>query len=121
MASDFLLDMNSHDIDISTGTMQLLASDEMQVVAQRVKIALQIRVGEYFRNVNIGIPYFNEFFLFKNNKAYVDQYLIGYIEQIDGVDSVDNFTSDLNEQRKLNITVDIKTKVGTTTLTLGSF
>jgi hypothetical protein len=67
--ADFLLD-STHDLDLSTNDIQIVTGDS--AIKQHLKIRLQFFLGEWFLNVNIGIPYWTEIFI-KNPKLIVIQ------------------------------------------------
>lgn len=106
MPTDLKLDPLTHDIDLSLGGE--VFSDNIEVVAQRIKIAILLRKGEWFRNEFEGLPYQQEFFKRKNNKQLIDQTMIAYINDIEDVDKVINYTSTVDVVRRniaINVTV----------------
>lgn len=111
MPSDLRLDVHTHDLDISSGTIQLITSN-IEVVAQRVKIAILTKTGEWFKDVNAGLPYYQEFFTKKNNKSLIDQTMIKYISDIEDVLRVADYSSTITPQRVLSISVTVETTTG---------
>ena len=111
MPTDIKLNTSSHDIDLSQGSI-LLHDSNTEVVAQRVKIALLTKQGEWFVNLLEGIPYYTEFFRNKNNKSYIDQYMINYINNIQDVTTIQDYTSTIGNDRVLRISVTIITDDG---------
>lgn len=109
MPTDIKLDRRTHDVDLSSGTIELFTSNP-RAVAQRVKVAILRRRREWFRDINSGVPYYTEFFQRKNNKNFIDQFMINYISKIEGVQEVVQYNSSLDAStRTLNITFTIKT------------
>ena len=118
MPTDIKLDPTTHDLDLAsadpvtglTNTFKLYKLNT-KVVAQRVKIALLYRRGEWFRDINTGLPYTQEFFRAKNNKDFVDTTIEQYIAGIEDVISVVSYKSVIIN-RRLDVTVTIKTTAG---------
>lgn len=113
MPSDLLMSRYNHDLDISSGTSVVVQEDNPQVVAQRVKIALLIRKGEFFLNTNYGVPYLTDFLIYRNNKIYIDSYMKAYINDVEDVNAVTDYYSEIeHDTRHLKITVDMNTRIG---------
>lgn len=111
MPTDIKLDPLTHDIDLTSGGEMF--TDNASVVAQRVKIAILLKRGEWFRNTSEGIPYYQEFFKRKNNKQAVDSFMVTYIGQVEDVARVVDYRSTLDVvTRALNITVSVETYNG---------
>ena len=55
MSVDFKLDLTTGDLDFTDGLT--VESDETIVAAQRLMLALNINLGEWFANVDFGVPY----------------------------------------------------------------
>jgi hypothetical protein len=106
MLRDLKLDSNSHDLDISSGTLGLFEEKEA-ALAQRVKVAILKKQGEWFKDTLAGVPYFQEFFTKKINKPFIDQYMIEYIGDVEGVASVSSYSSTIISGRKLVIDVTV--------------
>lgn len=111
MPTDFKLDSTSHDLDLSGGTIEL-HDVNTRVVAQRVKIAILTKQGEWFANVLSGVPYYTEFFRSKNNKTLIDQFMVDYINDVEDVREVTDYQSTIGTDRVLRITVTITTFSG---------
>lgn len=110
MPSDIKLDRNTHDIDLSTQRVELF-EENPEVLAQRIKIALLLRAGEWFANISKGVPYL-EFSRFKRNKSFADSVMIAEIESVDGVEELETYSSTLENNRKLVISFAVKTYGG---------
>lgn len=112
MPTDLVLDPTTNDLDISSGSLELF-TDNLSVVAQRVKVAILIRQGEWFRNITEGVPYYQEFFTRKNNKPFIDQFMISYISRVEDVNRVVFYESSIDIARRiLNISVGVETSDG---------
>lgn len=68
---DILLDPNSHDVVFVNGAAPVTRSQQ-DVVAQRLKITLQTFLGEWFLNLDTGLPYFQQILTKIRNKSTVD-------------------------------------------------
>lgn len=108
---DIKLD-NNHDLDFSSNTMKL-TSTFSEEVGQRVKIALLYRKGEWFANVERGVPYASQVFSKKEQLKTVEAFLRPYIEDVEGVRRVIRFTTNI-VNRKLTVAVLIETTESTT-------
>jgi hypothetical protein len=111
MPTDLRLDTNTHDLDLSQGSIELLTVNQL-VVAQRVKIAILTKQNEWFENIHAGVPYYQEFFTKKNTKNFVDNFMIKYITQVEDVLRVSSYTSTILPSRVLRIEVSIETVGG---------
>lgn len=111
LTTDIILDEETHDIDLSRGGK--LHSSNTKSLGQKIKISILMRKGEWPRNVNLGVPYSEGFFETKNNKAVIDSYLRGHILKVDGVETLQDFRSILNNKRQLEVEFTVKTTSGT--------
>lgn len=92
--ADLKLNSN-HDIDWNN---LVLTQDNTESVAQKVKLRLLRYFGEYFLNVNIGIPYLQEITKKGVSKEYVDTIFIDEILGTVGIVSLDSYESVLTSQ-----------------------
>ncbi len=112
MPTDLKLDSDSHDIDISSGTVELI-TENTEAVGQRLKIALLTKRGEYVINTSAGLPYNQSFFKYKNSKGTIDSTIVSYIENIEDVNSVVSYASEINvADRILLVDVSVETDDG---------
>lgn len=111
MATDIILDKNTHDLDLSEGGLTL-HTENTEVVSQRVKIALLLRKGDWYQNILLGVPYQQEFFVTKSNKAFIDYFLRDYVNSIPDVDQVSNYSSEITKERALEVSFSVRTSRG---------
>lgn len=111
MPSDLRLDRNTHDLDISKGTLRFITNNE-EVVGQRLKIALLTKQGEWFMDTNVGLPYYQEFFTKKNNKPLIDQTIISYASRVEDVVRVRDYSSTIRNDRVLEVSLTVETYTG---------
>lgn len=96
---DILLD-ESGDAVFVNGECQVTQND-VEVVAQRLKILLQSFMGEWQYNLNYGIPYFQRILAKKNiTKAGVDRIFQEKILQERGVKELVSFSSEFNNSTR---------------------
>lgn len=110
MPSDIRLDPNTHDLDISQQGLRVF-KENTEVVAQRIKIALLLRAGEWFADITKGVPYL-QFSRNKQNKSFADSILISTIKEVEGVNELISFESTLNNTRNLSVKFTVKTDSG---------
>lgn len=111
MPSDLRLDKNTHDLDISEGTVRFITNNP-EVVGQRLKIALLTKQGEWFLDTNAGLPYYQEFFTKKNNKPLIDQTIISYSARVEDVARVKDYSSTIGNDRVLSVNIAVETYTG---------
>lgn len=112
MPSDILLNPDTHDIDLSSGSVVMI-TDNLRAVAQRVKVAILLKRGEWFQDVLDGVPYYQEFFTVKNNKPFIDQFMVNYIGNVEDVSKVIAYASVIDIPRRvLRISVSVETYDG---------
>lgn len=68
---DILLDPRTNDVVYVNGGAPVTRSQQ-NVVAQRLKITLQTFLGEWFLNLDTGIPYFQQILNKVRSKSTVD-------------------------------------------------
>lgn len=92
---DILLDPQSHDVIFVNGAAPTTRSQQ-DVVAQRLKITLQTFLGEWFLNLDTGIPYFQQILTKIRNKSSVDAIFQQAILADEGVIEMLAYSSTLN-------------------------
>tara|TARA_R110002072_G_scaffold48683_4_gene133046 strand:+ start:1381 stop:1758 length:378 start_codon:yes stop_codon:yes gene_type:complete len=109
--TDIILDSATHDILLVNGSPQL-HNLKKSALGQRLKIALLLRRSEWAPNINLGVPYQSQIFQLKNNKAFVDSYFETYIANVEGVDAVVAYSSEVTRGRQLIINFTVRTTSG---------
>jgi hypothetical protein len=107
--TDIVLDPNTHDIDFSNGGMRLHNS-LTKAIGQRVKIKTLLRVGEWYPDINKGVPY-QQFLSVGSDKGFVDTFMQQYLSETEGVESLVSYNSTV-QNRVLNITFSAKVENG---------
>lgn len=109
----FYIDPETHDLDFSSGTLRWTTNDG-ELGRQRVEIVLKTFRGEWFANINYGVPYLENKYnkvqiLGKVRKDIFDSYIKQAIfSQEENVETIENYVSILNKAtRELRVTCDI--------------
>ena len=112
---DFRIDPTTGDLDISPDKPSLgLTKTDLEEMQQRVYLNLSYRYGEWFANIEKGIPYYQQFFAVKNNKSYIDNYMRTHIINLSGIVSLDYYSSTIDRNRQLNIDFSATIQTGET-------
>lgn len=94
--SDIAMDIQTGDILITNSRLSLI-QDPIEVMRQKLKIRLQTFREEWFLNLGVGLPYFQEFFVKGTPKDLVDITLRDYILDTEGVVEITSFESTFND------------------------
>lgn len=103
MSTDIKLDPVTHDIDLSKGIH--INVEGAESLAQKLKVALLLRTTEWAPNLNKGIPYYQTILKGKNNKEFVDSFLKGYLIELEDVDKLTHYSSEIDNNRTLNVQI----------------
>ena len=74
-------------------TTKGVTTERIETVAQRLRIRLLTFMGEWFANVNYGIPYYQRILARKPTKSAVDQIFQQAILAEEGVKEITSFSS----------------------------
>jgi|TARA_R100001129_G_C5118344_1_gene189285 hypothetical protein len=111
MPTDYKLDSTTHDLDLSTQRLETFEQNTA-AVAQRIKIALLTRYGEWFLDTGVGVPY-NRFSSVKNTKLILDEFLQEYIRNIEDVLTLREYESVLDpSNRRISVKFVVTTTGG---------
>ena len=94
MSTDLKL-TNLHDIDLGSGDLELFTLTE-DLAVQMVKMNLLLYKGEWFRDIDIGIPYVQEIFGNKNTKSAADANIKNAILSTDYIRSITSYTGSID-------------------------
>ncbi|WAB58092.1 hypothetical protein [Pseudomonas phage vB_PaeM_RP13] len=92
---DLLLDENSHDIVFVNGQTPV-TQGQVQIVAQRLKIKLWTLLGEWFLNLDVGVPYRQRILTKVAHKATVDIIFQRLLAEDEGVKEILEYRSEYN-------------------------
>lgn len=102
--------LHNGDLDLSTGKLVII--DGVEAIAQKLRIGLGIFFGEFFADLDVGVPYYQKI-LVKNPKLGQLTALIKLaILSCEGVASVDSLSVRFDAATR-NLTVDFKAKAQT--------
>lgn len=91
-----------HDLVIENFDLQLTNNE--QIVVQRVKQALLLFKGEWFLDIDLGVPYYSDILGQKNSIDAVRSIFISEIRNVEGVKDLTEFNINFDEaNRKLVI------------------
>lgn len=94
MATDIRLN-NLHDLDITSGDLELFTRVE-DLAVQMVKTNLLLYKGEWFRDIDLGIPYVQEIFGNKNTQNAADANIKNTILNTDNIRSITSYTGSID-------------------------
>lgn len=122
----FYIDPVTHDLDFSSGTLRWTQNDA-ELARQRVEIVLKTFRGEWFANINYGVPYLENKYnkvqiLGKVRKDIFDSYIKqAILSQEADVATIEDYTSNLNKvTRELTVSCKIiKTNGGIVPFNIG--
>jgi hypothetical protein len=111
---DLRLD-GSGDLDLTNGQLSL-TPDLQTVIRQKVQITLRAFRGEYFADINLGVPYLEN----DNNsvqllgdripKDIFDTYMREAILSVDGVVSITEYSSEVNNTGE-SLTIEFSAQI----------
>ena len=103
--------------DITTSGRQFTSG--VEEVAQTVKTRLQLFLGEYFRNIKDGTPWFEQVLGKGSSLEGKEAALKNRIIQTEGVTQLTRFKTDFDiTTRKYTVSVGISTEFGETQFTI---
>lgn len=109
---DLLLDRDVNDLVFVNGTCPT-TTDIIDVVTQRLYIRLRTYLGEWFLNIEYGVPWLERVLGHKTNKSSVDIIIQEQILLENGVDQITSFTSTYdNPSRVYSCSFRVRTTSG---------
>ena len=108
--NDLALDLVNNDLVIENGDLQLLNS-EAAVARQTLSINLQFYQGEWFLDLDYGVPYFQTIIRKGVSKILVDSIIRNVILTSYRISTIESFESEIIDKE----TYVISNFVGTTT------
>lgn len=113
---DILLN-DENDIEFDNQDSPLVTDEQRLDVAQRLKIKLQTFLGEWFLNIENGIPYYQRIFRKGIRKSEIDLIFQSAILEDDQVEAITLFDSTLdNSTRHYSMSFRVRVSDGETDL-----
>jgi hypothetical protein len=100
--TDIIMD-DGFDLGIVDGDIYLF-EDISLLTVQKVTINLQNYRGEWFRDVNTGVPYLQQILGVRNSKELADTIIKTTIVETDNIDTILTYSSTVNKERQLIVT-----------------
>ena len=99
--TDIILDLN-HDLSILNKDIRLFKDIGLNT-AQRVKINLLNFLGEWFRDVDTGVPYLQTILGRRNSLESADVELKATIINTENISTITQYSSSIGNDRKLTV------------------
>jgi hypothetical protein len=110
---DFAIDPQSNSF-LREGKGFRLTGERLEYLAQKVRCAISLFLGEWYLNVNLGVPYIPKFGNKQEHRPLVESVLQDRITSVEGVQRLTYFTSKFDQaKRTLSITFTAETDAGT--------
>lgn len=100
MAADYKLSLDG-DLDLSTAAYEIV--EDAAQTRQAVSIGLQIDRGEWFENVEAGVPWLSTILSQRGTKDFMDAFLVAYIAAFDDVVEVTEYVSTIDSSQTAQI------------------
>jgi len=99
--TDIILD-TTHDLLISNGGISLFEDLGLNT-AQRVEINLLNFLGEWFRDVDVGVPYLQTLLGRRNSLEAADVEIKATIINTENISTITQYSSSIDNDRKLTV------------------
>lgn len=111
---DILVDVETGDLVYTNADTPPVTDGTRQDVAQRLQIKLQTYLGEWFLNIENGVPYYERILRKGVRKEDIDVIFQTLIREEDGVLEIIEFESTLSSTREYNMRFRVRTNEGIT-------
>lgn len=112
MAQDFFISQFTDDWFLEEGTTIRMCETYEELTRQRLAINLRMYLGEWFADVNYGVPYFESVFG-KTTVSEADAIFRRTILNTEGVIAITKFSSELDKlTRKYSLVFSVDTEKG---------
>lgn len=113
---DIALDPTTGDLLLENFDLQLVEGCDQ--IAQNLAIRLRFILGEWFLDITVGVPYYDDFFIKAPNQIRIESVLKEEILDTPGIDQILSFTSNFDAQRRIySVTFSVSTIQGEIALT----
>ena len=90
---------------------------DLEACAQAIKTKLKMFQGEYWEDLDEGLPFFQQM-AGSRNKTMIDALIRSRILETPGVTSIQSFSSEISADRKYTATALVNTEYGETEVTV---
>ena len=111
MSQDFYIDPATNDWSLEGGTTLRLCADKKELIRQKLHIRLTKFRGEWFIDLDDGVPMFESVYG-KDTKNAADAIYKGVIKNTEGVTKLRKFKSEVSTARKYTLTFSVDTEEG---------
>ena len=112
---DLALSPTTHDLAV--GPFDLALTDGLDAIAQRLRIRLRFFLGEWFLNIEAGLPFYQEILAKGTTRSRVEALLKSEILGTPGVTGLESFALSYDGfSRTATVTFSAKTTAGTLTI-----
>ncbi len=92
-----------NDLDLTRGKLNIVEDDE--AIAQKLRVGLRIFLGEFFADLEVGVPYYEKILVKNPQLGLIQQVFKKAILSCEGVTGVESMTAQFfSDTRKLVIT-----------------
>lgn len=102
-----------HDLLIEDQDIKLFLTLEALTV-QKVKINLLNYKGQWFRDINQGVPYLQEILGKRDSKLIADTNIKNTIMSTDNIENITSYNSEIDNNRKIIVTFSATMQAGGT-------
>jgi hypothetical protein len=95
---DIALDPITNDLVFEQFDFDLV--DDTRQIMQNLGIRLRFFLGEWYLNINIGVPYYQFFFIKAPNQIQIESILMEEIVNTRGIIEITKFQADFNERSR---------------------
>ena len=111
--SDFAMDLNTNDLLIVGGDLQIATGTD--AIAQRLQQSLQLWLGEWFLDTTRGVPYRQQVFVKNPNLDIIQADLVIAATNVPGVVQVTGVSFDFDStSRTLSVEMEVQDSNGQT-------
>lgn len=96
---DIALDPITNDLVFSDFDFQLV--DEIEQIMQNLAVRLRFFLAEWYLNINIGLPYYQIFFVKAPNEIQVESILKEEIVTTRGIRELTSFSSNFDKTKRV--------------------
>jgi len=105
---DILLDTDTHDLVVSDNDLQFCSDNDE--IAQSIKQELLFFEGEWYLNINLGIPYFDKVLIKAPRSEVVNHVFKEAIRGVEGVLSILDYSMEFDpDERKSTVRFEVTT------------